>query len=241
MTSNEFPDPPPPGDGRDPEQREEQRPEYQAIRPGDPGYANQPGSNQPEPGRPASASYPPRPNASQPTGQSDRAYPPAPHQPTDSRTNRAIAPDTARLEWPAGAVRAAGARQLWTGRLGPVRLRRLRPAGAPRLWPAGVAQRARRAQPDPSTRRAAVGLALVAALVGGGVGGGIVAIADHDNGKSVNSGMRVTNSAGVQPAQLNGTMGAAAAKIRPSVVTIKVSGAQGRHRLRRGHQDDGTS
>jgi putative serine protease PepD len=68
--------------------------------------------------------------------------------------------------------------------------------------------------------------ALLAALVGGGVGGGIVAVAEHDNGNSVNTGLRITNATGAPAAQLDGTIGAAAAKIRPSVVTIEVSGAQ---------------
>ena len=68
--------------------------------------------------------------------------------------------------------------------------------------------------------------ALLAALVGGGVGGGVVAVAEHDNGNSVNTGLRITNATGAPAAQLDGTIGAAAAKIRPSVVTIQVSGAQ---------------
>ncbi|HEX2905170.1 MAG TPA: trypsin-like peptidase domain-containing protein [Jatrophihabitans sp.] len=80
--------------------------------------------------------------------------------------------------------------------------------------------------PARAGRRPLLTVALVAALLGGGVGGGIVAIADHTSGRSVNSGIRVTNSQAVQPAQLNGTIGAAAAKIRPSVVTINVASAQ---------------
>jgi putative serine protease PepD len=68
--------------------------------------------------------------------------------------------------------------------------------------------------------------ALLAALVGGGVGGGVVALVEHDNGDSVNTGLRITNATGAPAAQLDGTIGAAAAKIRPSVVTIGVSGAQ---------------
>jgi putative serine protease PepD len=81
---------------------------------------------------------------------------------------------------------------------------------------------------EPKRRRSRVLLitALLAALVGGGVGGGVVALAEHDNGNSVNTGLRITNATGAPAAQLDGTVGAAAAKIRPSVVTIEVSGAQ---------------
>ncbi|MDQ2836496.1 MAG: trypsin-like peptidase domain-containing protein [Actinomycetota bacterium] len=75
-------------------------------------------------------------------------------------------------------------------------------------------------------RRPMILIALLAALLGGGVGGGIVAIADHNSGNSVNTGLKITNSTGAPAAQLNGTVGAAAAKIRPSVVTIDVTGQQ---------------
>ena len=75
-------------------------------------------------------------------------------------------------------------------------------------------------------RRPLVILALVAALLGGGVGGGIVALADGSNGHSVNTGLRITNSTGAPAANLDGTISAAAAKIRPSVVTINVTGQQ---------------
>ncbi len=68
--------------------------------------------------------------------------------------------------------------------------------------------------------------ALIAALLGGGVGGGIVAAADHNDGNSVNTGLRITNATGAPAAQVDGTIGAAAAKIRPSVVTIGVRGGQ---------------
>ncbi|HEV2886415.1 MAG TPA: trypsin-like peptidase domain-containing protein [Jatrophihabitans sp.] len=68
--------------------------------------------------------------------------------------------------------------------------------------------------------------ALLAALVGGGVGGGLVAVAEHNDGNSVNTGLRITNDTGAPAAKLDGTIAAAAAKIRPSVVTIGVSGAQ---------------
>jgi putative serine protease PepD len=69
--------------------------------------------------------------------------------------------------------------------------------------------------------------ALLAALLGGGVGGGVVAIADRNDGDSVNTGLRITNATGAPAAQLDGTIAAAAAKIRPSVVTIGVSSGQG--------------
>ncbi|MEO6503267.1 MAG: trypsin-like peptidase domain-containing protein [Jatrophihabitantaceae bacterium] len=68
--------------------------------------------------------------------------------------------------------------------------------------------------------------ALLAALLGGGVGGGVVAVAERDGADSVNTGLRITNATGAPAAQLDGTIGAAAAKIRPSVVTIGVSGDQ---------------
>jgi putative serine protease PepD len=83
------------------------------------------------------------------------------------------------------------------------------------------------ADSKPKRRRSPLLLiALIAALIGGGVGGGIVAIAEHNNGDSVNSGLKITNSTGAPAAQLDGTVGAAAAKIRPSVVTIDVTGQQ---------------
>ena len=69
--------------------------------------------------------------------------------------------------------------------------------------------------------------ALLAALLGGGVGGGVVALAEREQGDSVNTGLRITNATGAPAAQLDGTIGAAAAKIRPSVVTIGVSSGQG--------------
>ena len=68
--------------------------------------------------------------------------------------------------------------------------------------------------------------AIVAALVGGGVGAATVAIADRHN-NSVNTGLKITNSTGAPAAQLDGTVSAAAAKIRPSVVTLNVTGSQG--------------
>ncbi|MCW2542002.1 MAG: hypothetical protein JWN95_3727 [Frankiales bacterium] len=69
-------------------------------------------------------------------------------------------------------------------------------------------------------------VAVLAALIGGGVGAGTVAIADHHDGDTIDTGLRITNQTGAPTAQLNGTIGAAAAKIRPSVVTINVSSGQ---------------
>ncbi|MGX7677323.1 trypsin-like peptidase domain-containing protein [Jatrophihabitans sp. DSM 45814] len=67
--------------------------------------------------------------------------------------------------------------------------------------------------------------AVIAALIGAGVGAGTVAIADH-NDNSVNTGLRITNDTGVPAAKVDGTIGAAAARIRPSVVTINVTNGQ---------------
>jgi putative serine protease PepD len=67
---------------------------------------------------------------------------------------------------------------------------------------------------------------VVAAVIGGGVGASTVAIADRNNNSSVNTGLKITNATGAPAAQLDGTIGAAAAKIRPSVVTIDVTGGQ---------------
>jgi putative serine protease PepD len=70
-----------------------------------------------------------------------------------------------------------------------------------------------------------VATAVIAALIGGGVGAATVAVLDrHDD--TVHSGLKVTDETGAPSAQLNGTIGAAAAKIRPSVVTLQVSGSQ---------------
>jgi|GEM_PF-153456 len=73
--------------------------------------------------------------------------------------------------------------------------------------------------------RTLLATALLAALLGGGVGGGLVAVSEHDD-RTVDTGLRITNDTGAPAAKLDGTIGAAAAKIRPSVVTIEVSGAQ---------------
>jgi putative serine protease PepD len=64
---------------------------------------------------------------------------------------------------------------------------------------------------------------IVAALIGGAVGAVTVAVADRHG---TNTGLRITNDTGVPAAKTDGTIGAAAARIRPSVVTINVSNGQ---------------
>jgi putative serine protease PepD len=66
--------------------------------------------------------------------------------------------------------------------------------------------------------------AVLAAVIGGGVGAGTVAIADHTGGSTRSSGITVTNQTAQNSPKLDGTVTAAAAKITPSVVTINVSG-----------------
>jgi putative serine protease PepD len=68
-------------------------------------------------------------------------------------------------------------------------------------------------------------VAVIAALIGGGVGAATVALTDN-NDSSVNTGLRITNDTGVPAAKTDGTIGAAADKIRPSVVTINVASGQ---------------
>ncbi|HTZ45857.1 MAG TPA: trypsin-like peptidase domain-containing protein [Jatrophihabitans sp.] len=92
--------------------------------------------------------------------------------------------------------------------------------------PAPYGDDATAAPPARGARRPLLVAVLVAALLGGGVGGGIVALADHSGGRSVDTGLRITNATGAPSAKLDGTVGAAAAKIRPSVVTINVTGQQ---------------
>jgi len=67
--------------------------------------------------------------------------------------------------------------------------------------------------------------AVLAAVVGGGVGAGTVAIADR-NDHGTNTGLKITNTTGAPAAVLDGTVSAAAKTIRPSVVTIDVTGSQ---------------
>ncbi len=81
----------------------------------------------------------------------------------------------------------------------------------------------------PSLRRRLTPLApvaIIAAIIGGLVGGGVVAIAD--NNRSTNTGLKITNDTSAPAAKVDGTIGAAADTIRPSVVTInEVSGQSG--------------
>jgi putative serine protease PepD len=77
----------------------------------------------------------------------------------------------------------------------------------------------------PARARTTLTAAVLAALVGAGVGAGTVAIADRHNG-AVNTGLKITNSSGAPAAQTNGTISAAAATIRPSVVTIEATNGQ---------------
>jgi putative serine protease PepD len=77
----------------------------------------------------------------------------------------------------------------------------------------------------PRRHRPLLVTALVAALVGGGVGAGTVAIADRNKG-TIDAGLKITNDTGVPAAKTDGTIGAAADKIRPSVVTIDISSGQ---------------
>jgi putative serine protease PepD len=77
----------------------------------------------------------------------------------------------------------------------------------------------------PGVRRAVLTVAVVAALIGGGVGAGTVALVEHnDNAGTAASALSFSTQ--VAPAaKIDGTVSAAAAKIGPSVVTIKVGSA----------------
>jgi putative serine protease PepD len=68
-------------------------------------------------------------------------------------------------------------------------------------------------------------VALLAAVVGGGVGAVTVALAGH-GARTVSTDLKITNEIGAPAAKLDGTVAAAAARIRPSVVTINVTGTQ---------------
>ena len=105
--------------------------------------------------------------------------------------------------WPAGSAGAA------SGSTSPLS------AGG---VPTGTATRPRR------LRTALIGTAVLAALVGGGAGAATVAIADNHSSTTVASGLSTTNSSAPVAAITNGTISAAAARIKPSVVTIQVKG-----------------
>jgi putative serine protease PepD len=85
--------------------------------------------------------------------------------------------------------------------------------------------------PAPSTKksrptRMILLAAVIAALVGGGVGAVTVAAFD-DNGTSTNSvSLSTTSASAPVSAKTDGTIAGAAAKIQPSVVTISVTGSQ---------------
>ena len=74
-------------------------------------------------------------------------------------------------------------------------------------------------------RRALVGTAVAAAVIGGAAGAGTYAIADHNNASSSASGINITNSTAPAAAVTKGTVSSAAAAITPSVVTIQVAGS----------------
>jgi putative serine protease PepD len=76
----------------------------------------------------------------------------------------------------------------------------------------------------PNWRRPILITAVVAAIVGGGVGAGTVALVGTDN-DSGSAGL-VFSTQAAPAAKIDGSVSAAAAKIGPSVVTIKVSTAQ---------------
>jgi putative serine protease PepD len=62
----------------------------------------------------------------------------------------------------------------------------------------------------------------VAAVVGGGIGAGTVAVVDHNN-RTTSSGISISTTSAQNSAKIDGTVTAAAAKIQPSVVTINVA------------------
>ncbi len=76
----------------------------------------------------------------------------------------------------------------------------------------------------PRPARTALLAAVIAALIGGGIGAGTVAAFDHN--QSAGAAINVTNQSAPVSAQTDGTITAAAAKIQPSVVTINVTGSQ---------------
>jgi putative serine protease PepD len=99
-------------------------------------------------------------------------------------------------------------------------------ADAPPQYPAPPASATPSDGKQPGRAKPLVAAAVVAAVIGGGVGAGTVALADRNDGNSVTTGLKITNATGAPAAQLDGSIGAAAAKIRPSVVTIDVTGSQ---------------
>jgi putative serine protease PepD len=89
------------------------------------------------------------------------------------------------------------------------------PGGAPGGAPAVGARRA----------RSVLAVAGVAAVVGGLIGGGTVALVDHNSNAAVAASVsRTAATAPNAPASANGTVSGAAATISPSVVTLAVQG-----------------
>ncbi len=70
--------------------------------------------------------------------------------------------------------------------------------------------------------------AATAALVGGGIGAGTVALLDNGHKTTTYSSLPQTAQTAPIAAKIDGTISAAAEKIQPSVVTINVTGAQER-------------
>jgi putative serine protease PepD len=94
---------------------------------------------------------------------------------------------------------------------------------APPAYPPPAA--ARGTIPPPyNGRRRMLATAVVAAVVGGGVGAGVVAVVGTDN-DSGSAGLAFSTQA-PPVAKIDGSISAAAAKIGPSVVTIKVTTGQ---------------
>ncbi len=91
--------------------------------------------------------------------------------------------------------------------------------GAAGTWPTPGSDTTARATSAP--RRTVLVAAAVAAVVGAGVGAGTVAIAEHDN-RPASAGLQYSTEA-APAAKVDGTVTAAADKIRPSVVTIEVA------------------
>ncbi len=204
MTTNEIPPSPPTGAAPSPDQATESD-------------GVLPYSNSYEPVQPAIANYPP---------QSTRPYQPYGAPPVEQALDLPYRQDHPGNAYPVQQPSPAG----YQAQQGYQAFLPYQPAaggpGYPGYGPPVGPQEQGAAGPPRPRRRPFLLVALVAALVGGGVGGGVVALADHNRSGSVNTGLRITNSTGAPAAQLDGTVGAAAAKIRPSVVTIEVSAQQ---------------
>jgi putative serine protease PepD len=100
------------------------------------------------------------------------------------------------------------------------------PAGGYGAYPPPETPASSPAPPPRRPMRMVLITAVVAALVGGGVGAGTVALTDNHNSTSSSAGLNTATATAPIAAKTDGTVAAAAAKIQPSVVTISVSGAQ---------------